>query len=197
MKITNTTHWQTKDIARLIHRVAKDELDAGQLKHAYVKIRTGRYSGCCSYGTPLQPRVRMTLRLPHVGQVDPIGFAFIIAHELGHAKGLRHVPDMRNPRYSRIGDWRERYAYAVDYPIRRKPEQRRATGAVLFETRHDRALVMARRWKTKVKRDATLLKRWERRVRYYENKIAACKTEKAGKEIPANLSSKNEAQPTH
>ena len=121
MKIDNPTHWSTGDIRRLIYRVSLDELERGQLVHARIRIKyarkNGRALGRCTYGTPRNPRVNMMLVMPRPGTpVDLVQLAKVIAHELGHAKGLRHR-QMRNNRYGWVEGWRGRYAYALDFPI--------------------------------------------------------------------------------
>jgi hypothetical protein len=120
MRIKNNTHHCTADIAKLIRRVAQDELQPGQLKHARVTVkyqrRGSRRLGYCFIGTMLQPKVRMKLLLPRGGYVDTVKLAHTIAHELGHAKGLRH-PDMRNGRYGYADDWRDWYRWAISYTV--------------------------------------------------------------------------------
>jgi hypothetical protein len=174
MKITNPTHWNTRDIARLIYRVAEDELDQGQLKRARVRIRymCGRNLGYCTYGSLLHPCVIMTLRMPRPGNpVDTVQLAKVIAHELGHAKGLRHS-DMRNPRYGWVDGWRDYHAYAADFPIGVKPvvsadeklAKRRADAIV-------KAQKMVGKWTTASKRANTMLKKWSRRLKIAQTKI--------------------------
>ena len=95
MKIDNPTHWSTDDIRRLIYRVSLDELERGQLVHARIRIKYARKNskrlGTFTYGTPRNPRINMMLVMPRPGTpVDLVRLAKVIAHELGHAKGLRH-----------------------------------------------------------------------------------------------------------
>jgi predicted SprT family Zn-dependent metalloprotease len=170
VKIDNQTHWSTKDIEKLIRRVAEDELQPGQLKHGVVKVRYSRkngYTGLCYIGTMRRPRVRMQLNIPRKA-VDPVAFAAVIAHELAHAKGYQHGIDMHNNRYGWREGWKQRYSYAQDFLICAKPEIKIAPEE-RREKRRQQTLVkaerMVKKWQTTSKRAQTMLKKWQTKLR--------------------------------
>lgn len=184
MRITNKTQWQTKQIAALIRRVAQDELDAGQLKRARVTIlyRWANASrlGDCYVGTPKRPWVLMRLFLPKPtqGPLDTIRLANTIAHELAHAKGMRHRDGMlRTARYYEVGAWRELYSYASAFPVELAPVRitPRPAPLELCSSKLERARGMVSKWQRKIKADTTRLKGWQRKLRYQERRLAAMK----------------------
>ena len=176
MRIINSTHWRTDQIAALIRRVAQDELDAGQLKHARVYVKYRRQneyiSGNCTYGTMRHPRVYMTLFLPRTGSVPLPHMAHTIAHELAHAKGLKHRDMNKTNRYGWVKGWEERYAYANEFPIEAKPVKAKPT----LDDKRQKALKQAQQkiaeWTTKHKRAATTLKKWQKQAKAIERRLA-------------------------
>lgn len=179
MKTTNQTKWDTRDITKLIYRVAQDELDPGQLKKrghvtiAYQKEGTGKL-GHCYYGTPRNPLVYMRLNLPRNTPVDVVQLAKVIAHELGHAKGLKHR-EMNNTRYGWVDGWRERYAWAVEFPIRENVVPVVSKEDKLAKRREQavvKATAKVQEWESTVKRSTTLLKKWRVKLRAAEKRVA-------------------------
>ena len=171
MRITNHTNWNTRDIARLIHRCA--ELENVSLKHAQVTVKNRRTNGWklghCQYGTLLNPRVTMLLLIPKEPVVDSIQLAHVICHELGRAKGLRHT-EMRNVRYGWADGWKEYYGWAAEYTIAAKQEPATPTIEDRRAQRLAHAQRMLARAATRTKRAVTIEKRWTRRV------VALCRT---------------------
>ena len=165
MRIANHTDWNTRDIARLIRRCA--ELEDVSLKYARITVKNRRNGGWklghCTYGTMLNPRVRMLLLIPKGPAVDSVQLAHVIAHELGHAKGLRHS-DMKTIRYGWVDGWREYYGWAAEYTIAAKPEPVQPTVEDRRALRLEHAKQMLRRAATRSRRAATIEKRWKRRV---------------------------------
>ncbi len=165
MRITNHTNWNTRDIARLIHRCA--ELENVSLKYARVTIKNRRNGGWklghCQYGTLLNPPVRMLLLIPKEPALDSIQLAHVICHELAHAKGLRHT-EMRNVRYGWADGWKEYYGWATEYTIAVKLEPATPTIEDRRAQRLEHAQRMLRRAATRARRAATIEKRWKRRV---------------------------------
>jgi len=179
MKVTNETHWRTDQIRTLIHRVAQDELDPGQLKHARITVKYRRKGsssgGWCYYGTARNPCVIMRLKLLR-DKVDNVRLAHTIAHELGHSKGLRHGSAMNNVRYGWASGWEERYAYAKDYPIEANPKAlpvpKDEKLKLLRLAAVAKAVKKVQKWETAVKRGNTMLKKWRARLRSAEKRQA-------------------------
>lgn len=173
MKIVNNTKYDTRDIMKLVYRVAQDELNPGGLKNARITInyrRNGGIGGWCYYGTIQHPNVRMRLNLPRT-KLDVVSLALVIAHELGHAKGLKHR-DMNERRYKWGEGWRDVYAYAKDFTIREVSAPPKPT----LDEKRQKELVKAQKmvaaWTTKSKRAATTLKKWQRKVKAIEKRLA-------------------------
>ena len=173
MKITNHTKYDTRDIMKLVNRVAKDELNPGGLKNARISIkyrRNGGIGGWCYYGTIAQPNVRMRLQLPRTN-LDVVSLALVIAHELAHARGAKHR-EMNKRRYKWGEGWRDLYAYAKDFPIGVKTDPPKPT----LDEKRQKELVKAQKmvgvWTTKSKRAATTLKKWQRKVKAIEKRLA-------------------------
>lgn len=174
MKIVNHTKYETRDIIRLVNRVAQDELNPGGLKNARITIkyrRNGGIGGWCYLGSIQYPNVRMRLSLPRT-KLDVVMLALVIAHELGHAKGLKHR-DMNKVRYGWAEGWRERYAYAVDFPIGIKADPPKPTLDDKRQKELAKAQKMVAMWTTKQKRAATTLKKWQRKAKAIEKRLAS------------------------
>jgi hypothetical protein len=168
MKITNLTNWRTDLLAALIRRVAQDELTPEQVKTLHVTVKWHKANWIGGYAR--YNSTSMALKLPRTDTLDPVEVAAVIAHEMAHCRGLHHR-QMKGNRYQYKPGWRDRYRYAAEYPLERKPVTvKRKPGD---EQKFIHCLVMVTRWKTKVKRAATGLRQWTRKARYYEKKMAA------------------------
>jgi hypothetical protein len=174
VKIINKTQYRTDQISALIRRVAQDELEPGQLAKARVTIiySRGRSLGNCYYGTMRNPRVWMTLKVPRPpAPLDPVIYAKVIAHELGHAKGFKHADAiMKTNRYGWVDGWKERYAYAAALPIELKPDRPKPAVDEQRQKKLSHSLRMVKRWESKVKRAQTALKKWQRRAKAQEKR---------------------------
>jgi len=121
----------------------------------------------------MNPAKRMTLYLPRTSAVDPVKLAHTIAHEFAHNKGIRHHDMTKTQRWGYVEGWRELYAWAAEYPIAAKPPVQAPTPAAATERKLAHAESMKRKAVTRAARAKTILGRWDRRVRYYERKMAA------------------------
>lgn len=178
MRIVNKTKWETRDIMRLVNRVAQDELNPGGLKNARITIKYRRVvykqhadniGGWCYYGSIQQPNVRMRLMLPRTN-LDVVMLAMVIAHELAHAKGLKHR-DMNKVRYGWADGWRERYAYAKDFAIGVKVDPPKPTLGDKRQKELVKAHKMVAVWTTKQKRATTTLKKWQQKAKAIERRL--------------------------
>ncbi len=189
MKIINETKYRTRDLRRIITRVAKDELTPEQKRKLTIIVTAGKQgrgsSGCC-YG-PRRILIRLNEEKP-----DRIDFAMVIAHEMYHAAGRRSGKSneywmRRSSRYGRpgttfgIADRNKRYAWAentVAFPLghqpppKKKPKQ---TGAALAMQKAEHYRKLAIKWETKLKRAKTALTNYRQKIRYHERRAAAMK----------------------
>ena len=179
MRIINETSYRTDQLRALIVRVAQDELSAHQKKILRVKVvyaRAGqRKLGHAFYGTVYSQVLSMTLYLDRDCAHEHLRkLALIIAHEMAHCRGMRHR-EMRGNRYHWVDGWAERYAYAQSFPLEQqvKPSVMKPGDA----EKHAHALTMMQQWTSRAKKASTLLKKWARKARYYERKMAAKKGE--------------------
>lgn len=118
MKVINKTWWNTRDLKRIISRVATQEVDLPRRKFLKAEIRYGHkpfgVSGYAWLGGNL-----FVIRVSKV-RVDPIAFARIVAHEIGHCIGLEHHRMRGTKRYARAKGSNEFYAWAREYTIAKK-----------------------------------------------------------------------------
>lgn len=100
--------------------------------------------------------------------------ALLLAHEFAEMRGLAHVA-MRTPRYFFRDNWQEHYEWAKALPLVLAPVAPKPVGVVVAIDNFARKLqhCMTRRaiCEAKEKRAATLRKKWDRKVKYYERKV--------------------------
>lgn len=110
---------------------------------------------------------------------DKIDFAMVCAHEALHCMGVTHR--RMNTVYREVqrkGRYREKFGWAADMPLDLKapPKKKvRPTGIELACDRHEHANAMLAKADTRLKRAQTIRKKWHRKVRYYEGRMAALK----------------------
>ena len=181
MRLENHTHWDGQAIKRLVRRVAQDEFDAMPQPYTVtVKYKRRSWAGCGTLGrapyglSALQPARRMTLYLER-DVIDSVQVAKTIAHEFGHNKGIRHR-DMKNTRYGWVDGWRDRYAWAAEFSIGPAPAKPVMAPVTVLERKLAHVEARRKQAETRAKRAQTLLKKWARKQRYYESKLAALKS---------------------
>ena len=172
MKIVNKTHWRTSHLRDFIRRVALSEIEAPARKalHVVVKYNHQKGQGSCS-GRASLARPVITIMVPSQ-VVDRVDLAHTIAHELAHTRGMQHRQMNRNPQYCRIGDWRQRYAWAEMMPLERSMPKAKPKADAQMQ-RYQRALASEKRWLTKLKRAQTALAKLRSKLRYYERVLTA------------------------
>jgi hypothetical protein len=184
MRIKNTSEYDNKDLKNFIYEVGKQiglKEILGQLEVEVKNRKKSAYdgkvsdwpSGAAYIGKCFDIKTGkhgyfMTLRLPP--NVNKRRLAFVVSHELLHCAGFRH----RQIDRMRLNDWKEaegeRFAYADNLPLNPKkynlnpPKPKRD----LKKERYEKALKMVKYYQIKLKRTTTLLKKWQRKVKYYE-----------------------------
>ena len=167
MKVINKTHWRTDQLTKLLHEVAKLELDPEKKKNIIVtfKYSRGRHSGYAYIGGQ-----NAVIRVPKAGPVNVVHLAWVIAHEFAHLRGLRHR-EMRGSKYMWAG--RHYFDWAGTYPIEKKPAKEKPKAADVQDVRYKRVLELKKAWQTKLKRAQTAIKKLNAKQKYYERAFAA------------------------
>jgi hypothetical protein len=173
MRILNKTDWRTDHLRAFVSRIAAVELNADQRKCLVVHVsytrpgarwlraKTGS-SGYAYYGG------RHAYIRIHKDEPDKIDLAFVIAHELAHVRGMRHRLMRGSVLYDRVPGMREHYAWAEAMPLEKRPEKPKAVVAPDAKLNHARAMLAVN--ESKLKRYTTLVKKWRKRVQYYERR---------------------------
>jgi hypothetical protein len=177
MRIQNKTEYLTTDLAAIIRRVAHAEFDQKHLRRVRVVAQyrrsNGRTLGRGIIGSGSYPSGWIQLLLDRdPAKLDKVTLAHTIAHEFAHNKGLRHR-DLHNTRYGYTEGWRELYAWAADMPLRLKAPKPKLAPSTKAQKQLAYAHTMLAKSQRKAKLAATLVKRWQRRVRYYTRRAAA------------------------
>lgn len=113
------------------------------------------------------------------GGVDRIDLAHTIAHELAHTRGMTHREMLRDPAYTRTGNWREIYSWAETLPLEK--QQPKAKPTLDHKISHVQAMLA--KAETRERRAKTIRQKWEKKLRYLERKnlpLAAMRPEKGG-----------------
>lgn len=154
MKLDNRTDWDTKDLRRLCLAVIKH---VGSKHHIitveYSKRR--RYHGLAQVGGT---KIWMYVLKENFNVRD---FAQILQHEIGHNMKLRHE-DMASC-------WHFNTDYCKDLTVNKRAIKEKPK-VDLQKIRHEQARKKVQELASKLKRTETLLKKWQKKVRYYEKK---------------------------
>lgn len=180
MKIHNKTKWRTKHLRAIISEVMKrspTHLRDSFKQHKYrAKLdvtvayhRHGMSNGCGGFGWYNSWSIKLLVSSHEVDRVD---LARTIAHELAHTLDYKHS-DMKGPLFTRVGNWREIYAWAESFPLGQEQPKAKPKGTDLQLVRYNRVLNAQGRWETKLKRAQNALKKLRTQRRYYESKLAA------------------------
>lgn len=179
MQIINDTCYQTHDLRRYIVRCLKNERKAEKkylrvtFKHRRNHEHGRRKDTSCSGWAYLGGQI-MQVTIPRPDKLDRVDLAHTIAHELGHIAGLTHA-DMGGivngcAYYMRVGNWRDRFAWANDIPLREVQPKARYVPTATDKREHADRMVKA--WETKIKRAETMLKKWKRRAKRIDRTIS-------------------------
>jgi hypothetical protein len=175
MKFINKTHWHTPDLAKIIRRCERlelNEMSRERRKRITCRIAYTKGSGRGSSGYATYNGFNWTVR---VGKdfIDKVDFAGVCVHEMAHLRGLHHDRMNGKPKYDRVGNYRELYAWANDFEIRLAKVATAKPKADVQETRYSRVLNNIKGWETKLKRAQNALKKYRQQQRYYERALAA------------------------
>jgi hypothetical protein len=178
IKIFNRTGYQDRHLRAFVVRAADEILgdtDLRPLRVTFYRVR-GRSWGCS--GRAYLNSGTFKVGLPWTASPDRIDLAHVVAHELGHCKGLEHR-EMKGAMYSRVGRWRELYAWGEALPLELKAKHRREreprvriTGLPLAEKGLARAEARLADLDREVKRLLASRKKWAGKVAYYRRRIA-------------------------
>ena len=171
MKIKNETHWRTKDLRAFATRVARLELKPDHAKRYTVHVNYGGRGESCSGHAYCNSNACYV----HVSSVsiDRIDFAYVLAHEMAHSRGLRHKDINGLSRYDRVGKYRERYAWADNLPLEKKIAKPKKTTAEKADLKIVNCFEKINTWGTKAKRANNAIRKWKRKLKYYEKRKAA------------------------
>ena len=203
MKIRNETRYESAGLREIVFRVAAVELDTAKRKRLVVDIKEtirgisrSDELGVSCLGHAWIGGFSCTLYVPrNFERFEAEMFAHAVAHEFAHLRGMTHRKMRGNPRYSWVPSkrwedgerdgkkrkvsvaqtgWveavRER-GYVDGVEVRLRPKKTRPKPS--DEEKRANVLKLMASWETKKKRAEAALKKYRRKARYYERKIAA------------------------
>lgn len=198
MKVRNQTNWDTKALRKLSLRLAKAEpiLTSVGRKLLVVEFRHSRrkkyYGYCLGYGSRNNP-TKARVFVPRWVDVDKLNMplvAVIVAHEIGHAVGLRHKDMGKLPKYYPWTDAAMKfYQWASEYEAKPKEQKEKPIVVPVVEVkvdkeqkrketikkRREQQLAQARanalKYERAVLRASKLVRKWKIRVRVLADRI--------------------------
>jgi len=181
MKITNQTHYQTRDLRKVLTRALKAVGCKGtHLTVTFVYAqRHGYVTGNASLGRLFSGKIlegrRMRLRLPFVEQTLRLeDLCWVAMHEAQHIIGIEHrdmTSAMRSTHKQPLPAWAEGLEVRIKEVRPRKPRQQRL--AEVVDLRAKRAQSNLDKWLKTEKHATVMRKKWAKKVKYYENRTAA------------------------
>lgn len=170
MKIENGTHWRSDQIMAIARRVAETELDPAKRKRFTVRVKYGRRGA--HVGGNAYVGGRSINLLVGSDAIDTMDLAFTIAHEMAHARGMRHRQMRGSPRWYQIDGWRDIYAWAADMPVERQAPKAAPTLDDKRERRAAHCREMVAHWERRKKLASSKVRVWTRRLRSVEQRMA-------------------------
>lgn len=171
MKILNKTQWDTNDIHKLVTAVARDEMTTPEYrKRLLVKVAYKR-RGAHTLGWGYYDYAEIWLRLER-DEIDLVSLACTIAHEIQHNHNIKHR-NMRNVIYGRRPGWRDHWAWAAQYTIRKNEPKAKPTAEDKNAAKLAKAEGKLTEWQRKQKAAANKVRAWRRKVKYFDRRRAA------------------------
>jgi hypothetical protein len=160
MKITNKTQYDTRYLRRLFLACENHEGTNPKRRHVCVQPKSGGGVG----GYAWYNSHSVVMKLSGV-KADARDVAQVYIHEVGHNLGLRHK-DMAACKDIQIDFWPdEAVPLKAAKPTKPKPS--------IVEQRAAKAEAKLTEWTKKLNRAKTYVKKYQRKVRYYQKRRAA------------------------
>lgn len=174
IEIQNETQYVTRDLRKLIVRCAAEELPDSK---SLIRVKfVYRRRNSSTLGTAYYGGRSTTIYLERDPEkLDRYKLAHTVIHEMGHMKNVRHRAMRGSRRYTYASGWREFYEESFPW-LRdltfavRKPKTRKRKGP---EDKLEHARTMLATKQTNLKRAQAMVRRWQKKVRYYERAVAA------------------------
>jgi hypothetical protein len=181
--IINRTAWRTRDLRAFIVRCARIvfKKDERPLEvRFYARRRGGKSNGRSCSGYAFYNSGVSRIGVPR--NCDKIDLAHVLIHEFGHNVGLKHRDMTADPFYLRVGNWRERLAWAESLPLERRSNVVTIKKVLTPQTEVARAI---ERIEKRIKQLRTKHKRIESEIRKQTQRLARCA--RKARKIAANL----------
>lgn len=183
VNVINKTDFDSRNIRSLVLAVARRELKPTQYKEIEVTVGYPKKKFVTSLAqiSPHGSKAVFTIYIPK-DQVDVVEVCHRIKVCFDYCLG-RH-----GTAYSSFRDWYQRPGKASDYPFAKKYTMVKAqakatpgklTGAAGAMKKAEFAQEKVHYWESRVKRATTMLKKWQRQLRYHSNRGEKLKTEEA------------------
>ena len=167
MQVTNTTKYRTDDLRKFLRAIIVEAgMDPRENWRITVEfVRNKRYWDCVKGYAYYNSRT-FSLRIPFgwgtigndAGKLKSM--AQVVHHEIDHCRNVRHT-DMVPVSEIQTAVWE-------GHQIRIKVEKKKPPMVDRAAKRRAHAEIMAENWAKKLRTAKRCLKKWERKVRYYE-----------------------------
>lgn len=187
MRIINETKWKTEHLREFVRRIVPNELDPEKRKGVVIRFVNARNRGVSGWAYRNSRRCRIIVPKPG-SKIEHLkeALAKVIAHELAHLQGRpggrSSELNMRgSDRYGYRGDYVTYYAWAKELPLEPQEEQHKAKPATddKYAVEIARMEKLMSGWERRKKRAETAIKKYARKIKYRQGRLAACRSTKA------------------